>query len=334
VGNAHPTVLLNSCDRYARLYPIVGNIAAKVDGERLVQTPTLSRNCDIFELSECSIGSVRTPIDSGKSRSSARFNLNIKYRKVATLLAMVGLSGYLVVGAPTPAYAMHIAEGYLPIEWAAFWWIMSLPFFALGLRSLNRITQAHPELKLLLALAGAFTFVLSALKIPSVNGSSSHPTGTGLGTILFGPLVMSVMGGLVLLFQAILLAHGGLTTLGANAFSMAIVGPMVAYVVYNAIASTGYKKTAVFLASMLEDLCTYLVTAVQLALAFPAAQGGFMAAFIKFVGVFAVTQIPLAISEGLLTLLVWNWLQDYGQEELSVLKLFKQGENLSVEINE
>jgi cobalt/nickel transport system permease protein len=259
--------------------------------------------------------------------------LNIKYRKVATLLAMVGLSGYLVVGAPTPAYAMHIAEGYLPIEWAAFWWIISIPFFALGLRSLNRITQAHPELKLLLALAGAFTFVLSALKIPSVNGSSSHPTGTGLGTILFGPLVMSVMGGLVLLFQAILLAHGGLTTLGANAFSMAIVGPMVAYVVYNAIASTGYKKTAVFLASMLEDLCTYLVTAVQLALAFPAAQGGFMAAFIKFVGVFAVTQIPLAISEGLLTLLVWNWLQDYGQEELKTLKLFQQG-NINVEINE
>jgi cobalt/nickel transport system permease protein len=245
---------------------------------------------------------------------------------------MVGLSGYLVVSAPTPAYGMHIAEGYLPIEWAAFWWIISLPFFALGLRSLNRITQAHPELKLLLALAGAFTFVLSALKIPSVNGSSSHPTGTGLGTILFGPLVMSVMGGLVLLFQAILLAHGGLTTLGANAFSMAIVGPMVAYVVYNAIASTGYKKAAVFLASMLEDLCTYLVTAVQLALAFPAAQGGFIAAFIKFVGVFAVTQIPLAISEGLLTVLVWNWLQDYGQEELKTLKLFQQG-NLDVEIN-
>jgi cobalt/nickel transport system permease protein len=260
--------------------------------------------------------------------------MNIKARKVATLLAMVGLSGYLVIGSPTPVAAMHIAEGYLPIEWAAFWWIISLPFFALGLRSLNRITQAHPELKLLLALAGAFTFVLSALKIPSVNGSSSHPTGTGLGTILFGPLVMSVIGGLVLLFQAILLAHGGLTTLGANAFSMAIVGPMVAYVVYNAIARTGHQKAAVFLASMLEDLCTYLVTAVQLALAFPAAQGGFIAAFIKFVGVFAITQIPLAISEGLLTLLVWNWLQDYGQEELKVLKLFKQGDNFNVEIKE
>ena len=247
---------------------------------------------------------------------------------------MVGLSGYLVIGAPTAAQAMHIAEGYLPLEWAIFWWVVAIPFFLLGLKSIERITTAHPELKLLLALAGAFTFVLSALKIPSVSGSSSHPTGTGLGTILFGPLAMSVMGGLVLLFQAILLAHGGLTTLGANAFSMAIIGPMVAYVVYNAIANTGHPKIAVFLASMLEDLCTYLVTAIQLALAFPAAQGGFMAALIKFVGVFAVTQIPLAISEGLLTLLVWNWLQDYGQSELKILGLFKQENNLNVKTSE
>jgi cobalt/nickel transport system permease protein len=257
-----------------------------------------------------------------------------KYRfpKVATLLAMVGLSGYLIVGSATPAQAMHIAEGYLPVQWAVFWWVATIPFFLLGLRSITRITQAHPELKLLLALAGAFTFVLSALKIPSVNGSSSHPTGTGLGTILFGPLAMSAIGGLVLLFQAILLAHGGLTTLGANAFSMAIVGPIVAYVVYHAIAKTGYHKIAVFLASMLEDLCTYLMTAVQLALAFPAAQGGFMAAFLKFVGVFAVTQIPLAISEGLLTLLVWNWLQDYGQQELKLLATIQQKNKLDAKI--
>jgi cobalt/nickel transport system permease protein len=257
-----------------------------------------------------------------------------KYRKAATLLAMIGLSSYLVIAAPTPAQAMHIAEGYLPVQWAVFWWLVTLPFFLLGLRSIERITRSHPELKLLLALAGAFTFVLSALKIPSVNGSSSHPTGTGLGTILFGPLVMSVIGGLVLLFQAVLLAHGGLTTLGANAFSMAIVGPMVAYVVYKAIASTGHQKVAVFMASVLEDLCTYLVTAVQLALAFPAVQGGFMAAFIKFVGVFAITQIPLAISEGLLTLLVWNWLQDYGQQELKILGLFRSGNDLDAKISE
>lgn len=250
--------------------------------------------------------------------------MKTRYRPWISLGLMAGFSCYLVLGSANPAQAMHIAEGFLPIPWAVFWWAVSLPFFLVGLRSLTRITQQNPELKLLLALAGAFTFVLSALKIPSVTGSCSHPTGTGLGAILFGPSVMAVLGALVLLFQAILLAHGGLTTLGANLFSMGIVGPFVAYFVYQLVSKTGQQKIAVFLAAALADLFTYITTSIQLALAFPAANGGFMAAFLKFAGIFAVTQVPLAISEGLLTVLVWNWLQSYGRQELETLKIIKQ----------
>ena len=43
---------------------------------------------------------------------------------------------------------------------------------------------------------------------------------------------MSLLGIIVLLFQALLLAHGGLTTLGANTFSMAIAGPFVSFGIY------------------------------------------------------------------------------------------------------
>ena len=219
---------------------------------------------------------------------------------------------------------MHIAEGFLPVPWAAFWWLVSVPFLLLGLRSLGRITKEHPELKLLLALAGAFTFVLSALKIPSVTGSCSHPTGTGLGAILFGPSVMAVLGSIVLLFQALLLAHGGLTTLGANVVSMAIVGPIVDWLIFKALLPLGRTRLAVFAAAALADLATYLVTAAQLALAFPAANGGFSASLVKFGSIYAITQVPLAITEGLLTVLVWNWLQAYGKPELRTLQLIHQ----------
>lgn len=245
--------------------------------------------------------------------------------KRASLILMGVLSFYLVVSASKPAYGMHIMEGYLPAGWAIFWWLVALPFMVLGVRSLTRITQANPELKLLLALAGAFTFVLSALKLPSVTGSCSHPTGTGLGAVLFGPLAMSVLGTLVLLFQALLLAHGGLTTLGANAFSMAIAGPFVAYWIYHLLIKlTGKQKIAIFLATALANLLTYIVTSVQLALAFPAPVGGFIASLTKFAGIFAITQAPLAISEGLLTVLVWNWLQSYSPQELELLQLIKR----------
>lgn len=243
-----------------------------------------------------------------------------------TTLVIIGvLSFYFIVSASAPAYAMHIMEGFLPPKWAIFWWVVALPFFVLGLRKLTRITQTNPELKLLLALSGAFTFVLSALKIPSVTGSCSHPTGTGLGAVLFGPLAMSVLGTLVLLFQALLLAHGGLTTLGANAFSMAIAGPFAAYWIYNlTMRLSGKQRIAIFLAAALADLLTYIITSIQLALAFPAPIGGFIASFAKFAGIFAFTQVPLAISEGLLTVLVWNWLQSYTPQELELLKLIKQ----------
>jgi cobalt/nickel transport system permease protein len=244
-----------------------------------------------------------------------------KTSKFVNLILIAVVSFYLIVCLPKPAYAMHIMEGFLPIGWAIFWWVVALPFFVLGLRSLTRITKATPELKLLLALAGAFTFVLSALKLPSVTGSSSHPTGTGLGAILFGPLAMSVLGSLVLLFQALLLAHGGLTTLGANAFSMAIAGPFVAFGIYRLVMKTGKQKLAIFLAASVANLTTYVVTSIQLALAFPATPGGFIASFAKFAGIFAVTQVPLAISEGLLTVLVWNWISSYGREELKMLNL-------------
>ncbi|MBF2067564.1 MAG: energy-coupling factor ABC transporter permease [Calothrix sp. C42_A2020_038] len=252
-------------------------------------------------------------------------NISISPQKwrLLNLSLMAFLSCYLVISSDAKAYAMHIMEGFLPVEWAIFWFIVALPFFVLGLRNITRITHEKPELKLLLALAGAFTFVLSALKLPSVTGSCSHPTGTGLGAILFGPLTMSVLGTLVLIFQALLLAHGGLTTLGANAFSMAIVGPIVAFWIYRLVIPTGKQRLAIFFASAFANLVTYIVTSIQLALAFPAATGGFIASFLKFAGIFALTQVPLAISEGLLTVLVWNWLTSYGRQELEMLNLIK-----------
>ncbi len=222
----------------------------------------------------------------------------------------------------TPAQAMHIMEGFLPLPWAVFWWAIFLPCFSIGLYRIHQTVQAYPQLKLLLALSGAFAFVLSALKIPSVTGSSSHPTGVGLGAILFGPFTMTVLGALVLLFQGLLLAHGGLTTLGANAVSMAVVGPSVTFATYRLIMLISQRQSlAIFLATALGNLATYGVTSLQLALAFPAPAGGVWMAFLKFAGIFAVTQVPLAIIEGMLTVMVWNGLISYSQPELKILKL-------------
>jgi cobalt/nickel transport system permease protein len=72
---------------------------------------------------------------------------------------------------------MHIMEGFLPLEWCLFWFILSIPVIVYGIYKIKKITEEIPESKSLIAVSGAFIFLLSSLKIPSVTGSCSHPTG-------------------------------------------------------------------------------------------------------------------------------------------------------------
>jgi cobalt/nickel transport system permease protein len=223
--------------------------------------------------------------------------------------------------------AMHIMEGFLPGTFVVLWLLVCIPFWVKGIYALQKLVREKPGTLLLLGAAGGFCFVLSALKIPSVTGSCSHPTGVGLGAILFGPWIMTVLGTIVLLFQALLLAHGGLTTLGANTFSMAIVGSFVAWGVYKGSRKLGAPMwLSVFLGAALGDLATYGVTSLQLAWAFPDAASGFAGSLAKFGGIFAVTQIPLAISEGLLTALIMGYLIKYSRTELDEIGLLRQGQ--------
>ena len=219
---------------------------------------------------------------------------------------------------PANVHAMHIMEGYLPLGYSIAWGIVCMPFLAMGIIRLRRTVKESRRSLILLAMSGAFIFVISSLKIPSVTGSCSHMTGTGLAAILFGVSSTSILGIIVLIFQAILLAHGGLTTLGANTFSMAIIGPVLTWLLFK----TGKKikmnlMANVFIAATLGDLFTYCVTSLQLALAHPSEIGGVAASAAKFLSVFAPTQVPLAILEGLLTVLIVLGMEHYAAKELS-----------------
>ena len=246
-----------------------------------------------------------------------------KLEKRILAFSMVA-AGVLFV--PQSAYAMHIMEGYLPPAYCAAWGALCLPFLAAGVVRLRRTVQAQRKALLLLAMSGAFIFVISSLKIPSVTGSCSHMTGTGLAAILFGPAYAAVLGLIVLVFQAVLLAHGGLTTLGANPFRMAIAGPLVSWGVYALCKKARVnRKLAIFLAASLGDLFTYCVTSLQLAMAYPAAEGGAAASAVRFLGVFAPTQLPLAAIEGILTVLVVMGLESCARPELREIGFLKEG---------
>lgn len=240
-------------------------------------------------------------------------------------IVLLSAAAAMMLSVTPTVNAMHIMEGYLPPSYCIAWGILCLPFLAAGFFSIQNKLKANPRAITLLAMSGAFIFVISSLKIPSVTGSCSHMTGTGLGAILFGPAAVSILGIIVLLFQAILLAHGGLTTLGANTFSMAVAGPLLTYGIYW-LCKKGKvnRKVSIFLAACLGDLFTYCMTSVQLALAYPSEQGGVVLSAAKFLGVFAPTQLPLAVIEGILTVLVVMALETYALPELKMIGLGKE----------
>ena len=240
------------------------------------------------------------------------------------LVALSGVFALSLAAAPE-ANAMHIMEGYLPGGFCIAWGVLCLPFVLAGFFSIRRTVQENRKALILLAMSGAFIFVISSLKIPSVTGSCSHMTGTGLVAILFGPSCVSILGVIVLLFQAILLAHGGLTTLGANTFSMAIAGPFLAWGLYALLSRLRVnRRVSIFLAAALGDLFTYCVTSLQLALAYPSQQGGVAASALKFLGVFAPTQVPLAVIEGILTVVIVIALESYAQPELKLIGYYRE----------
>jgi cobalt/nickel transport system permease protein len=220
---------------------------------------------------------------------------------------------------------MHIMEGFLPWQWSLLWWIIALPCLLLGVYKLKKVLRADREALPLLGVTGGFIFILSSLKLPSVTGSCSHPTGTGLSAISFGPWITGVVCAIVLLFQSLFLAHGGLSVLGANIVSMGIAGPFLGYAIYRLLRDTSVNLyITVFLATALADMFTYVTTSLELALAYPAEIGGVGSSFILFMGIFAVTQLPLAVVEGIVLALVFKYIITLKPDILIRLRVFSE----------
>jgi len=229
---------------------------------------------------------------------------------------------------------MHIMEGFLPWQWCIVWWLVALPFLIMGILELRAMMKKDREYLPLLGVCGAFIFILSALKLPSVTGSCSHPTGTGLSTMCFGVFITSIIGAIVLLFQALVLAHGGLSVLGANMVSMAIGGPIAGYAIYRLLKNTSVNiYITVFIVAAVADIVTYIITSLELALAFPAQTGGIIASFTAFFVIFAITQIPLAIVEGCVLALVFKYVIELKPEMIIRLKVFSEEQIAKARMN-
>ncbi len=200
------------------------------------------------------------------------------------------------------AYAMHISEGILPWNWAALWFILAAPFIAVGLHRLKKLSNSDLSFKPLVGLMAAVVFIISCMPIPvPTAGTCSHPCGTGISGILLGPTISILITAVALLIQALFLAHGGLSTWGANIISMGVMGSFTGYLTFKALRSMKINLAlSGFLAGLLADWATYITTSVELASGIRG-DSPFIPLFSKILIAFIPTQLPLGILEGAIT---------------------------------
>ena len=220
---------------------------------------------------------------------------------------------------PTPALAMHICEGILPAPWAGFWFLVAAPFWLWGLHVINRRRIKEPRYMLLVALVGSAIFVVSCMPVPVPwVGTCSHPCGTGLGAVLIGPGPTVVVASIALTFQALFLAHGGLTTLGANIVSMGVAGAFSAYLIFRVLRTVKVPiSVAAFLAGALSDWATYAMTSLELSSALHG-EGSMGVMFAAVAVAFVPTQLPLGIAEGFVTAIAYQYVLSRRPDLLSL----------------
>ncbi len=200
------------------------------------------------------------------------------------------------------AHAMHISEGILPFNWAALWFAVALPFVAYGIMRLKKISKTDISVKPLVGLMAAIVFVISCMPIPvPTAGTCSHPGGTAIPAILVGPAISVLVTAVALLIQALFLAHGGLSTWGADIVSMGVMGAFTGFAVFKLLRKFNVSLAiSAFFAGMLSDWAIYFTTSVELASGIRG-DAAFMPLLTKIVIAFVPTQLPLGILEGFMT---------------------------------
>ncbi|PLX98131.1 MAG: energy-coupling factor ABC transporter permease [Desulfuromonas sp.] len=242
---------------------------------------------------------------------------------------IVSVTGVLVLVLASQALAMHITEGLLPWKVASFWFVVALPFVAAGIWQMTKRKKESPTYMPMVGIFGAAVFVFSCLPVPIPGiGATAHPAGTGFSAILLGPLPSVVVAFVSLLLQGLFLAHGGLTTLGANTFSMGVLGSfagIIAFVVSRKLRFNLFW--AGFLAGAMADFFTYLGTSIGLASGLHGS-GSYLSEVAAIFTVLAPYVVVLMLIEGVLTGSILVYVRTHRPDILRRLKIIPAEEGV------
>lgn len=161
---------------------------------------------------------------------------------------------------------MHIPDGMLEARTWVPAWLGSAGMLAFALRKL-RHTLSEGGI-VLMAVMAALVFALQMLNFPVAGGTSGHFTGGAAAAIVLGQWPAVAVMSAVVTIQAVFFADGGITALGANVLTMAIIGPAVGGALYGLLSGPASSRprrlAASFAAAWMATVVPALVAGVLL----------------------------------------------------------------------
>lgn len=119
-----------------------------------------------------------------------------------------------------------------------------------------------------LGMAAAFSFIIMMFNLPIPGGTTGHAVGSAVIAILFGPWAATVAVSVALIIQALIFGDGGITSIGANCFNMAVFMPFAAYYIFKLFSNSPARKARVSFAAFISGYLSLVMAAILTAIEF------------------------------------------------------------------
>jgi cobalt/nickel transport system permease protein len=161
---------------------------------------------------------------------------------------------------------VHIPDGYLSPQ---TYIPLAAAFVAITAVAVKKVKKEVSARNIpYLGMAAAFSFIIMMFNLPVPGGTTGHAVGSAVIAILLGPWTATVAVSVALIIQALIFGDGGITTIGANCFNMAIFMPFVAFYIFKLFSRNPAKKNRVFFAAYISGhlslVAASILTAVEL----------------------------------------------------------------------
>lgn len=161
---------------------------------------------------------------------------------------------------------MHIPDNYLSPTSCALLAVAAAPAIGLSIAKVKVQLKENKELAPMLGVAASLSFLLMMFNVPVPGGTTAHAVGGALLAILIGPYAASLALSVALILQAFLFGDGGILTLGANIFNMAVAMPFIGYGIYSWFRKHHHESLGVIMGSYVAINAAALLTGIELGL--------------------------------------------------------------------